>query len=77
MQVVVAEKPSVARDIAKVLGANRQAKGYLHGSGVAVTWALGHLVGLPQPHEVNPEWKRWSASSLPMLPKRWPLVVLE
>ncbi|MDH5670902.1 MAG: DNA topoisomerase 3 [Myxococcales bacterium] len=77
MQVVIAEKPSVARDIAAVLGASTRRKGYLQGAGYAVTWALGHLVALPEPHEIDPSWKKWSAAQLPMLPERWPLVVLD
>ena len=72
---VVAEKPAVARDIAKVLGAGQRAKGYLHGNGYVVTWAVGHLVRLAEPHEINPDWKRWRRELLPMLPERWPLVV--
>lgn len=74
---VLAEKPSVARDIARVLGATRKGQGYLHGNGYVVTWAIGHLVGLAQPHEIRPEWKHWRRDLLPMLPDRWPLVVLE
>ena len=74
---VVAEKPSVARDIAKVLGAGKQGDGFLQGSGYVVTWAIGHLVALAQPHEIKPEWKRWRRDLLPMLPQSWPLVVGE
>ncbi len=74
---VVAEKPSVARDIAKVLGANQKGDGYLHGGGYIVTWAIGHLVALAQPHEIQPEWKQWRRDLLPMLPQAWPLVVYE
>ena len=74
---VLAEKPSVARDIARVLGATKQGQGYLHGNGYVVTWAIGHLVALAQPHEIKPEWKRWSREPLPMLPHDWPLVVYE
>ncbi len=74
---VVAEKPSVARDIAKVLGANQKGNGYLHGGGYIVTWAIGHLVALAQPHEIRPEWKQWRRHLLPMLPQEWPLVVYE
>ncbi|HEX7181938.1 MAG TPA: DNA topoisomerase 3, partial [Thermoanaerobaculia bacterium] len=74
---VVAEKPSVARDLAKVLGASRRGEGYLHGNGYVVTWAIGHLVTLAQPHEIRPEWKRWLREHLPMLPREWPLVVPE
>ena len=75
--VVVAEKPSVARDIAQVVGARTGAQGWLQGNGYVVTWAIGHLVGLAQPHEIDPAWKAWRAESLPMLPGKWPLAVLE
>src|SRR5579883_2252436 len=74
---VVAEKPSVARDIARVLRATQQGNGYLHGNGYIVTWAIGHLVSLAQPHEIRPEWKQWRREHLPMLPKSWPLVTYE
>jgi DNA topoisomerase III len=74
---VLAEKPSVARDIARVLGATKQGQGYLHGNGYVVTWAIGHLVALAQPHEIQPEWKQWRREQLPMLPRDWPLVVYE
>jgi DNA topoisomerase-3 len=73
----VAEKPSVARDIARVLGASNQGQGYLHGNGYVVTWAVGHLVALAQPHEINPQWRQWRRDLLPILPDRWPLVVYE
>jgi DNA topoisomerase III len=72
---IVAEKPSVARDIAKVLGADQRGNGFLHGNGYTVTWAIGHLVTLAQPGEIRPEWKKWSRPQLPMLPREWPLVV--
>jgi DNA topoisomerase III len=74
---VVAEKPSVARDLARVLGAHRRGQGYLHGDGWVVTWALGHLVELAEPHQIRPEWKRWDRRHLPILPATWPLVVAE
>ncbi|MCC7499918.1 MAG: DNA topoisomerase 3 [Bryobacterales bacterium] len=74
---VVAEKPSVARDIARVLGAARQGEGYLHGNGYVVTWAIGHLAALAQPHEINPAWRQWRRDTLPMLPRQWPLVVYD
>jgi DNA topoisomerase-3 len=77
MIAVVAEKPSVARDVARVLGASRSGAGYLHGNGYIVTWAIGHLVSLAPPHEIDPSWRSWRWQSLPMLPQRWPLVVLE
>ena len=74
---VLAEKPSVARDIARVVGAASKGDGYLHGNGYVVTWAIGHLVALPEPHQINPEWRRWRRETLPMLPAEWPLVVYE
>src|SRR5947209_9938486 len=74
---VVAEKPSVARDIARVLGAQKSGEGFLQGNGYVVTWAIGHLVALAQPHEINPQWRRWSRESLTMLPEHWTLVVYE
>jgi DNA topoisomerase-3 len=74
---VLAEKPSVARDIARILGADKRGEGYLQGNGYVVTWAIGHLVSLAQPHEINPQWREWSFDWLPMLPGQWPLVVYE
>ena len=74
---VLAEKPSVARDIAKVLGATARGEGYLHGNGYVVTWAIGHLASLAQPHEIHSQWKVWRRETLPMLPEIWPLVVYE
>ena len=72
---VVAEKPSVARDIARILNANKRGDGYLHGDGYIVTWAIGHLVALAQPGEIRPEWRSWRRDHLPMIPESWPLVV--
>ena len=74
---VLAEKPSVARDIAQVLGAHRRGEGFQHGNGYIVTWAIGHLVSLAEPHEINPAWRRWRRDLLPLLPREWPLVVYE
>ncbi|HEX2224462.1 MAG TPA: DNA topoisomerase, partial [Thermoanaerobaculia bacterium] len=74
---VVAEKPSVARDLARVLGASGRGEGCLQGNGYVVTWAIGHLVTLAQPHEIRPEWRRWAREHLPLLPQEWPLVVSE
>ena len=72
--VVVAEKPSVARDIARVLGASRKAQGCLLGKGYIVTWALGHLVQFAEPDEYGPPWNaRWAFSQLPMVPEKWKL----
>src|SRR5271170_1074979 len=74
---VLAEKPSVARDIARVLGADKRGDGYLQGNGYVVTWAIGHLVSLAEPHQMNPQWKQWRLELLPILPDQWPLVVYE
>lgn len=73
--LVVAEKPSVARDIAQVLGATTRGDGFSSGGQWIVTWAIGHLVALAEPHEMNAEWKRWRLDHLPLLPSSWPLVV--
>ena len=73
MRVVVAEKPSVARDLAKVLGASKRADGYLEGNGWQVTWAIGHLVQLKTPDEYDPALKRWSLDRLPFVPERFEL----
>lgn len=74
---ILAEKPSVARDIARVLGANTRGEGYQHGNGYVVTWAIGHLAALAMPHEINAAWRSWRWDQLPMLPAQWPLVVYE
>jgi DNA topoisomerase-3 len=75
--VIVAEKPSVARDIARVVGATARAEGYLHGQGYVVTWAIGHLVTLREPDAIDPAWKSWRLDTLPMIPRSWPLGVIE
>lgn len=72
--VVVAEKPSVARDLAAVLGATKRHEGYLEGAGYQVTWALGHLVELGNPEDMCAEWKRWDVATLPMIPTDWTLL---
>jgi DNA topoisomerase-3 len=74
---VVAEKPSVARDLASSLGASQRGEGHFHGNGYVVTWAVGHLVALALPPQMRADWKRWDLAQLPMLPESWPLVVLE
>lgn len=71
MIVCIAEKPSVARDIAHVLGANKTCNGYMEGNGYQVTWTFGHLCELKEPHEYTPLWKAWSLSALPMIPPRF------
>jgi DNA topoisomerase III len=74
---VLAEKPAVARDLARALGCTTRGDGCLRGAGYAVTWAIGHLVGLAEPHDIDERWRRWRLADLPILPGRWPLVVLE
>ena len=71
MIVCIAEKPSVARDIAQILGATQQHKGYLEGNGYQVTWTFGHLCELKAPEDYSPAWKRWTLGSLPMMPERF------
>ena len=71
MIVCIAEKPSVAQDIAKVIGATKRHTGYFEGNGYQVTWTYGHLCCLKAPEEYNEQWKRWSLSSLPMIPERF------
>lgn len=71
MIVCIAEKPSVARDIAEVLGARNRKEGYIEGNGYQVTWTFGHLCTLKEPHEYTPSWKTWSLGSLPMIPPRF------
>ena len=77
MIVCVAEKPSVGRDIARVLGANTQHDGFMEGNGYCVTWTFGHLCALLDPHEYNEQWKGWNLSSLPMVPLRFGIKVSE
>ena len=72
--VIVAEKPSVARDLAKVLGAGRRGEGLLEGNGYRICWALGHLVHFAEPDDYGADWAaRWSMGQLPMIPERWRL----
>lgn len=71
MIVCIAEKPSVAKDIAKILGATSSHDGYMEGNGYQVTWTFGHLCTLKEPDDYTPLWKRWSLSALPMIPERF------
>lgn len=71
MIVCIAEKPSVAREIAQVLGANRPMDGFMEGNGYQVTWTFGHLCELKEPQDYSPMWKRWSLGQLPMIPERF------
>lgn len=77
MIVCIAEKPSVARDIADILGAKNKKDGYIEGNGYQVTWTFGHLCTLKEPHEYTPEWKRWSLANLPMIPPRFGIKLIE
>lgn len=77
MKVCIAEKPSVAREIAEVLGATRKMDGYMEGNGYQVTWTFGHLCTLKEPHEYTDGWKRWSLGSLPMIPPRFGIKLID
>ena len=65
MIVCIAEKPSVAKDIAKIIGANSSHDGYMEGNGYQVTWTFGHLCTLKEPDDYTPLWKRWMSSCAP------------
>ena len=71
MIVCIAEKPSVAKDIARIIGANSARDGYMEGNGYQVTWTFGHLCELKEPDDYTPMWTRWSLSALPMIPQRF------
>ena len=75
MRVVVAEKPSVARDLARVLGATARRNGYLEGGGLRVSWCFGHMAELQEPAHYDDRWKRWSFETLPMLPEHFAIRV--
>ena len=75
MILCIAEKPSVGRDIARVLGANTQRDGFMEGNGYCVSWTFGHLCALLDPHEYSEQWKGWNMSSLPMVPVRFGIKV--
>ena len=77
MIVCIAEKPSVARDIAEVLGATNRKDGYIEGNGYQVTWTFGHLCTLKEPHEYTPGWKSWNLGSLPMIPPRFGIKLID
>lgn len=77
MKVCIAEKPSVAREIAGILGASKKMNGYMEGNGYQVTWTFGHLCTLKEPHDYASEWKRWSLASLPMIPPRFGIKLIE
>lgn len=75
--LILAEKPSVARDIARVLNCRKNLAGAIEGSQYVVTWALGHLVTLADPEEYDKKFKEWNLSYLPMIPKKWELIVIK
>ena len=77
MKVCIAEKPSVAREIATILGANTKKNGYQEGNGYRVTWTFGHLCTLKEPHDYYSQWKRWSIQDLPMIPPRFGIKVIQ
>ena len=77
MIVCIAEKPSVAQDIARIIGANSRKDGYMEGNGYQVTWTFGHLCTLKEPHDYTPMWKSWSLGALPMIPQRFGIKLIE
>ena len=77
MIVCIAEKPSVARDIARIIGATASHDGYMEGNGFQVTWTFGHLCTLKEPHDYTPMWKTWSLSALPMIPERFGIKLID
>jgi hypothetical protein len=77
MKVVLAEKPSVAREITAVLGADARRDGYFKGGGYQVTWALGHLATLKEPEDYDPALKPWSLATLPFVPERFGVKLIE
>lgn len=77
MKVCIAEKPSVAKDIARILGANSTRNGYMEGNGYQVTWTFGHLCELKEPHDYTRNWKYWGLGSLPMIPSRFGIKLIE
>ena len=77
MIVCIAEKPSVAREIARILGATASKDGYIEGNGYQVTWTFGHLCTLKEPHDYTSQWKMWSLGALPMIPQRFGIKLIE
>jgi DNA topoisomerase-3 len=77
MIVCIAEKPSVARDIARILGANSSHDGYMEGNGYQVTWTFGHLCTLKEPGDYTPAWKPWALTQLPMVPQRFGIKLID
>ena len=77
MRLCITEKPSVAKDIAAILGANIRRDGFYEGDGYKVTWTYGHLCSLKEPADYTPLWKRWSLGSLPMIPPKFGIKVID
>jgi DNA topoisomerase-3 len=77
MRVCIAEKPSVAREIAEALGATRRMEGFMEGNGYQVSWTYGHLCTLKEPQDYTPDWKQWSIHFLPMIPSRFGIKLID
>ena len=77
MIVCIAEKPSVAKDIARIIGAHSSKNGYMEGNGYQVTWTFGHLCCLKEPNDYYDNWKHWSLAALPMLPPRFGIKLID
>ena len=77
MIVCIAEKPSVAKEIADILGAKNRREGFIEGNGYQVTWTFGHLCTLKEPHDYTPMWQRWNLGSLPMIPPRFGIKLID
>ena len=76
MIVCIAEKPSVAKDIARILGATASRDGYMEGNGYQVTWTFGHLCELKEPNDYEQNWRYWTLAALPMIPHRFGLKLI-
>lgn len=77
MKMCIAEKPSVAREIANILGATNRRDGYLEGNGYCVTWTFGHLCTLQEPGEYTEKWQKWNMGTLPMIPSKFRIRLIE
>ena len=77
MIVCITEKPSVAKDIAQILGASDRHQGYYEGNGYQVTWTFGHLCTLKEPNDYTERWKMWSLGALPMIPPRFGIKLID
>ena len=76
MIVCIAEKPSVGREIAQILGARSRRDGYYEGNGYAVTWTFGHFCTLKTPDDYTPDWKKWQLQTLPMIPEKFQIKLI-